>query len=487
MRYVTRAILFLSWLLASCQPGTNAAPIHAPTNSLVQEPASTYTTPIPTRTSYLPGTLVDYLAQNGDTLTAIAIHFNTSENEIRKANPILPTQVTTLPAGLPMKIPIYFLPLWGSAFQVLPDNLYIYGPAQIGFDVVSYVKSQSGWLKNYEEYVDGKQRKGGEVIEYLAQSYSISARLIVATLEYQVKALTQPETPTLDSYLLGYRNPTYKNFLSQLIWMVNTLNNGYYGWRTGHLTSFEHGDGRLERPDPWQNAATVALQYYFSRTMSKEDYNRVTQAQGWMKTYRNLFGDPWLKNEAHIPGSLTQPALRLPFQSGKSWAFTGGPHTGWGEGDPFSALDFAPPAVVGGCSPSEEFATAVADGIITRASPAISVLDLDGDNDERTGWVIFYLHVATEGKTPIGTRLKTGDPIGKPSCEGGRATGTHIHIARKFNGEWIAAEGPLAFNLEGWIAQNGKSAYEGSLVRYSQVVRACVCSDKSSQLQSGAP
>ena len=65
--------------------------------------------------------------------------------------------------------------------------------------------------------------------------------------------------------------------------------------------------------------------------------------------------------------------------------------------------------------------------------------------------------------------------------------GTHVHIARKYNGEWVPADGPLAFNLEGWLVQNGYQAYEGNLVRFSRVVRACVCSDQASQIQAGNP
>ena len=41
--------------------------------------------------------------------------------------------------------------------------------------------------------------------------------------------------------------------------------------------------------------------------------------------------------------------------------------------------------------------------------------------------------------------------------EGGHVTGTHVHIARKYNGEWIPADG-LAFNLEGWVAHDGGSS-----------------------------
>ncbi len=82
---------------------------------------------------------------------------------------------------------------------------------------------------------------------------------------------------------------------------------------------------------------------------------------------------------------------------------------------------------------------------VVRKGIAIAVLDLDGDGKEQTGWVIFYLHLATDSIPPIGTSLKQGDRIGLPSCEGGRSTGTHVHIARKYNGEWIPADGRISF------------------------------------------
>ena len=59
--------------------------------------------------------------------------------------------------------------------------------------------------------------------------------------------------------------------------------------------------------------------------------------------------------------------------------------------------------------------------------------------------------------------MKTDDPIGHPSCEGGSATGSHVHIARKYNGEWVLAEGGLPFILSGYQAQNGIKFCGGSL------------------------
>jgi hypothetical protein len=105
------------------------------------------------------------------------------------------------------------------------------------------------------------------------------------------------------------------------------------------------------------------------------------------------------------------------------------------------------------------------------------VLDLDGDGDEHTGWDILYLHMANTDKVRQGTVLKTGDPIGHPSCEGGEATGTHVHIARKYNGEWIDADSALPFVMDGWTPHNGSAAYLGTLTKNGNTVTA---NDKSS-------
>jgi murein DD-endopeptidase MepM/ murein hydrolase activator NlpD len=182
---------------------------------------------------------------------------------------------------------------------------------------------------------------------------------------------------------------------------------------------------------------------------------------------------------------LQQPLFLFPFQAGESWTYTGGPHSGWGTLEPYSGIDFAPPANTSGCIPTELWATALADGVVVRSETGIIVLDLDGDGEERTGWNIFYLHVATEGRRVVGTKVKAGEPIGHPSCEGGRSTGTHIHIARKYNGEWIPADGTLAFNLEGWVSHDGTRPYLGTLTRGSETVTACDCSNMASQVTAG--
>ena len=275
-------------------------------------------------------------------------------------------------------------------------------------------------------------------------------------------------------YPLGYESTHHRGVYLQLVWAANQLNNGYYSWRSGRLTTLNLLDGTIEHPDPWQTAASVAFQYYFSLAHDGLSFQHDTGPEGFAQTYRALFGDPWVDVQAHIPGSLQQPGMVLPFEPGKTWAYTGGPHTGWGTGQPWAAIDFAPPSVATGCSNSNEWATAVAGGVVARTDTGVIEIDLDGDGDTRTGWVVFYLHIASRDRLPVGSVVVAGDPIGHPSCEGGTSTGTHIHIARKYNGEWIAAEGALAFNLDGWVAHNGSSPYQGTLTRFSQTVIASV-------------
>jgi murein DD-endopeptidase MepM/ murein hydrolase activator NlpD len=475
-------LLLIALLMASCSP--------APAPNILENmitPLAPTPMPAPTseRPKYPPGELVDYIAQNGDTLPALAARFNTTEEEIREANPIIPLDATTMPPGFPMKIPIYYLPLWGTAYQSIPDHAFVNGPAQIGFSTSAFVATTSGWLKDYRVYAGEKTRTGAEAVDYIAQNYSVSPQLLLALLEYQAGALTQPAPPA-QTYMLGFRRVNYESPYLQLIIAANMLNNGYYNWRAGRLTELELLDGTLFRPDPWQNAGSVALQYYFSRLYSGDRYFASIGPEGLARVYQTFFGDPWAQSVIILPGSLQQPTLQFPFVAGQLWAYTGGPHTGWGSGEPLAAIDFAPASDVSGCNTVEpdQYATAMADGLILRSDIDGTVIDLDKDGDERTGWVLFYLHLATEAKVPLGKEVKAGEPVGYPSCEGGRVTGTHVHIARKYNGEWILADGPLAFNLEGWVAHNGSREYKGTLTRGGVVVTACECSDFQSQIMS---
>lgn len=441
------------------------------------------------RPQFTPGELVPYIVQTGDSLPALAAHFNTTIDRILTANTFIPKNATTLPPGMPMEIPIYYRSFWGTPYQIIPDSHFINGPLAMDFNTDVFIAQHRGWLNGYQEYAGGKTRSAGGVIDYVAQNFSVSPRLLLAMTEYLAGGLSQPElSEERTTYPLGYRSSNHKGLYLQLVWLANQLNNGYYQWRTGDLIEFDLSDGSTVRPDPWQNAATVSLHMFLNLYFSGESYQQAIGPLGFAETYRQLFGDPWEKDIPHIPGSLQQPPFILPFEARDMWAFSGGPHTGWGTGAPFAAMDFAPPSKTPGCFYSLKWVTAIASGLVVRSETGAVILDLDQDGDERTGWVIFYLHIGNDDRVAAGTYLQMGDPIGHPSCEGGSSTGTHVHIARKYNGEWMVADGVLPFVMEGWIPHNGDAPYLGTLTRFEQTVTASgFGSQKSNIYATGDP
>ncbi len=122
-----------------------------------------------------------------------------------------------------------------------------------------------------------------------------------------------------------------------------------------------------------------------------------------------LFGYPFdLSVDPLLPPDLEQPLLQLPFEPGKAWAFTGGPHGGWADGSAWAALDFAPPGDALGCVSTNDWVVAMADGPIVRTGNGAVVQDLDGDGLEQTGWTLLYMHIETRDRIEAGAYVKAG-------------------------------------------------------------------------------
>ena len=430
-----------------------------------------------------------YIIQSGDTLPALAARFQTTTEVLTGENPQLAgSDQTILPPGQTLSIKSIEITNWIQPNPVLPNSLFIYGPSQADFDTGAYLSTTNGWLKNYVDNSAGNAVSGVQIVQGTADNYSISPRLILAILEYQLQALTSPDVPA--SFSLGNNEENRKTLGKQLSWAANILNNGYYGWREGTLTSFSNPEGVEFIPNPSENAASVALQYYFSRFRVGEDYQYAISPNGFAATYQTLFGEfDWRTENGLIilPDNLQQPELMLPLQPDIKWAYTGGPHSGWGIGYPLAAIDFAPPSETPGCEPSPYWAVAAADGVIARSDGGSVVLDLDGDGNSHTGWTILYLHIAPAGAAAVGTKVKTGDRIGHPSCVGGGSSGRNLHIARLYNGEWIPAGGVIPLVLDGWKAINGEKEYNGTLEKENKILTSSNTGEWFSQITADSP
>ncbi|MGH2522761.1 MAG: peptidoglycan DD-metalloendopeptidase family protein, partial [Anaerolineales bacterium] len=415
-----------------------------------------------------------YTTQSGDTLPALAARFGVNPNDI--VAPAGLTGSTTLEEGQLLVIPDVLSEV-GPGEKLIPDSELVYSGGGAGFDPQQFAADQGGYLARYKGFADALTRNGGGLVLLVAQHQAINPRLLTALLEYQGGWITNPQ-PAGDAltYPLGYQHPYRRDLYHQLSWAAVQLATGYYGWRAGSLTELHFPDGSTLRLDPTLNAGTVALHYYFAQFLNRPEWDEAISTSGLRATYERLFGDPFARAvDPLIPAELTQPELRLPFLPGHTWSFSGGPHGAWERGGAQAALDFAPGSVTNGCGESDEWVTAVAAGKVVRVDYGSVLLDLDGDGREATGWVILYLHVAAKDRVKEGAFVEAGARIGHPSCEGGQATGTHVHIARKYNGEWILADGVIPFDLEGWVAHQGEAEYKGTLTRGDQVIPACTC------------
>jgi hypothetical protein len=344
----------------------------------------------------------------------------------------------------------------------------------VGFDIQKYVQSRGGYLSTYTEKVDDIPTSGADVVARIAYEYSVNPRLLLAVLEYQSHWVTvsNPAEETRD-FPMRVQDGSRKGLYRQLAWTADTLCAGYYGWKEGDLSVWMLADGTVAPIAATINAGTAAVQNLFAALYDDNDWRTAVLQDGLYATFNYLFGSPFMYAiEPLFSADLQQPALQLPFEQGDSWSFTGGPHGGWTAGTGWAALDFAPPGDVFGCYPTYAWEVAMADGLILRSYQGAVIQDLDGDGYEQTGWTILYMHIAASGRVAAGTYLHAGEKIGHASCEGGFSTGTHTHVARRYNGEWIPADGPIPFNMDGWVATGTGIEYDGYLTRNEQSIYA---------------
>jgi hypothetical protein len=300
----------------------------------------------------------------------------------------------------------------------------------------------------------------------------VNPRLLLALLEYRGGWVTDPAPQNVD-YPLGYYESYYAGLYRQLTWTANSLNRGYYLWRVNAISSLPLSDGSYVPLAPTINAGTAGVQYFLSLFNNRPFWDYDVGELGFFETYNVLFGYPFdYTIPSLIPPGLIQPAMQLPFEPGASWSYTGGPHGGWDSGSGWAALDFAPPGEPAGCVSSDAWVVAVANGWIVRAGDGAVIQDLDNDGYEQTGWNILYMHIESRDRIQPNMYVYAGEPIGHPSCEGGYSNATHVHLARKYNGEWISADGSIPFNLEGWISSGDGAEYDGFLRRGSIVLEA---------------
>jgi len=466
-----------------------APPAPVATSTPVLSPAysGTYTgtpTPNPTPAGGPGGGGVEsYVVQPGETLSLIAAVFGCTVEEVVAANDL--PNANSIRAGQMLYIPVAATET-GPYLKLIPDSELVYGPAYIHFDLADFVAGQGGYLANYTEEVEGDTLTGAEIVQLVSQRFSVGPRVLLTLLELQSGWVTDPQ-PAEETLVfpLGHVQSYHEGLFQQLSWAAVRLNEGYYGWKrsdctTARLRTVRLTNGLRAAFAPALNPGTAGVQNCLAELSADwDEWLALTGPEGFAATYEQLFGNPFAYAvEPLTPPDLVQPELRLPWESGHTWYFTGGPHGGWGNGSGRAALDFVPGDEIPDCTVSRDWIVAAAPGLVLRSENGEVLVDLDGDGFEQSGWVLLYMHISAQDRVAAGARLERGERIGHPSCEGGFADATHLHFARRYNGEWVpAGSGAAPMVLSGWTAHEDVMPYDGTLTRGDEVREARECWD----------
>jgi len=418
----------------------------------------------------LPEGYLEYFAQSGDTLVAVAAHFGVKVGDIL-SDPARKATLLLAP-GERLLVKDTLLEETTSPELLFPDSAIVYSRAALDLDVQAFAESQAGFFSGYKELMTRGTVPASEIVEEITLGYSINPRILLVLIEYESGWVTNPRPDEEQiKYPLGWQRADRSGIYFQSGWAIRQLSQGYYGWRSGSLSELTFSDGSSLRLSPYLNAGTVAVMYALAQTHERAGWEAALYGErNVVDIHTEFFGDAFKLGKGIDPlltADVEQPEMNLPFLPNRYWNLTGGPHAAWGSGwseiGVLAALDFAPPLDQPGCGVSRYCASAAAAGLVVRDGGGVVVIDLDGDGYEQTGWVLVYMHIANTERAQAGDWLEVDECVGHPSCVGGSSSGIHVHIARKYNGEWVLADGGLPFVLSGYHAYNGEKKYEGTL------------------------
>jgi len=442
-------------------PAAISTPLMAPTPTPTREPPES--------------TATTYTVRAGDNLLRIALAYGTTAESLMALNGL--ENADQLAIGQVLKVTMEAA-FTGPGDTLIPDSELVYGPGYADFDVAAELAAYTGYINHYSEVVSGQEMSGAEIVDLVARQYSVGPRVLLVLLEMRGGWLMNAVPSQAEQlYPLGYQAGIYWDGLYlQLCQAANSLNGGFYDWWLDDQWLVQTLDGTFIEYSADLNAGSAGVQKMLADTSLSHD-TWLADIDNFTALYRELFGDPFVfAVEPLIPPHVDTPKLVLPWAEGETWYYTGGPHPGWGTLGAYAAVDFVTQERSIGCAVSQQWVTAVAGGQIVMSEDGMVLQDLDGDGFLGSGWVVLYMHIAGQGRVQAGDVVEVGDPIGNPSCEGGVSDASHLHLARRLNGVWIAADDVnWPMSLSGWVPISGSAAYEGTIVRGDVERTACLC------------
>ena len=179
-------------------PSPTATHLPLTVTEIIPTPITPTLTPSIIQKTTVPGSVIPYTSQSGDSLNVVAIHFGINPTDI--------TSSASLPAtGFINPGTLLFLTMQPSPAHftpsqpILPDSELVDSPSAVGFDIESFVKKAGGKLSTYTDFhTPVGTLSGVESVKMISVGSSISPRLLLALIQYYTGWVLGGSIPGLD-------------------------------------------------------------------------------------------------------------------------------------------------------------------------------------------------------------------------------------------------------------------------------------------------
>ncbi|MDF1500228.1 MAG: LamG domain-containing protein [Anaerolineales bacterium] len=384
------------------------------------------------------------------------------------AHLVFPTQATMTAADGSESVPFQTSP------PSISDGQFVWGPNVGNFSIESFLGKRNSSLKPY-----------AEVIEAWARYYTINPRVLLAALElnYSLISETNPDLDQETIYALIEESAADLSlaFYEHLYTLGNRGKGNLQALARGGQ-SFEFEDGTQVEITWSPSSGSYAVAALHAKGNLKGNVPEV-QALGGAEDFEAIFGyffpdtDPLDDSNNLEPDTLPpDDYFQFPFPLGASWRFSGA-HS-WSGGGSYpdrSSMDFS---ITWSNYPDPPYKNTVAaapgEAYIRAPNSYYSTIPCWVEIDHGGGWKTHYYHLVNLGASgEVGSKSQNQliGGIGEEICNGGFATGPHVHFALFYNGAPYDLEG---LKLSGWTVHEGprdENAYNtGSIERDGTVL-----------------
>jgi len=348
-----------------------------------------------------------------------------------------------------------------SVQTLLSDGQFVWGPNVGNFNIEAFLNGHDSPLASY-----------AKSIESWARYYSINPRVVLALLEsnYGLISNFDPSAnPDTIHQLIEKTSVDLSLAFLQHMYEMGVRQKGRAPVFAQGGQSFKFEDGTLAELTWSPSSASYALAAVESKG-KLQNPGLSTQAIGGIGDFEAAFGyffpetDP-LDTSNNLEPDTPPPDdyFQLPFPLGATWTFSG-VHS-WSGSAAYpdrSSLDFSTPWSNYPDSPYKNtVAAAPGNSVIIEPNPVFSDTPCWVEIDHGGGWSTHYYHLVNLGSPgavgPNSQNQLIGG-IGEETCNGGWASGPHVHFALFYNGApydleglkfsgWTIHEEPLGDNL----------------------------------------